>query len=163
MLKEKGKLSLEYKDLERYFTGRTSTPSLCDTRNAIIKIRAGKFPDLTKMGTAGSFFRNIVIPRVDFKELAKKFPFMPAFSVDAYRGKSTDPMVKVPTAWILDKVCSFKGLRRGEVGLFENQALVLVNFGKATAEDVKKLASEIISAVKEKTGLTISPEVEYVG
>jgi len=156
LLKEKGKLSLEYKDLERYFTGRTSTPSLCDTRNAIIKIRAGKFPDLFKIGTAGSFFRNIVILKTDYKELLKKYPFMPCFSVD-------ETKVKVPLAWILDKVCGLKGARRGDVGVYQNQALVLVNYGKGTAEDVKKLAGEMAASVKEKTGIVISPEVEFVG
>jgi UDP-N-acetylmuramate dehydrogenase len=163
LLKEKGRLALEYKDLKRYFTGHLSTPSLRQAREAVVKIRAGKFPDLSKMGTAGSFFRNIVMPRADFQKLVKKYPFAPAFSVDAYRGGSADPMIKVPTAWVLDKVCGFKGMRRGEVGLFENQALVLVNFGRATAEDVKNLANEIIASVKEKTGIVISPEVEFVG
>jgi UDP-N-acetylmuramate dehydrogenase len=156
LLKETGKLMLEYKDLKRYFTGYVGTPSLRQTRNAIIQIRRNKFPDLTKMGTAGSFFRNVVISKVVYKELLKKYPFMPCFTVD-------DLNVKVPLAWILDKLCGFRGARRGEVGIYEKQALVLVNYGKGTAQDVKKLADEIIVSVKEKTGLVISPEVEFIG
>jgi UDP-N-acetylmuramate dehydrogenase len=155
LLKESGKLALEYKDLKRYFTGYVGTPSLRQTRNAIIQIRRNKFPDLTKIGTAGSFFRNVVISKVVYKELLKKYPFMPCFTVD-------DLNVKVPLAWILDKLCGFRGARRGEVGIYEKQALVLVNYGKGTAQDVKKLADEIIVSVKEKTGLVIFPEVEFV-
>jgi UDP-N-acetylmuramate dehydrogenase len=94
----------------------------------------------------------------------------PAFLADPSRKiqnssgeKSDDLAVKVPTAWVLDKVCGFKGMRRGEIGLFENQALVLVNFGKGTAAEIKSFSDEIIFYVKQKTGLTIYPEVEFVG
>lgn len=163
LLKKTGKLSTEYKDLKNYFTGRTSSISLLNVRNAIINIRKAKFPDPAKMGSAGSFFKNIVIPLVDYRELLKKYPFAPCFSVDEYRGNSKEPMVKVPTAWILDKVCGLKGAQRGSVGVYEKQPLVLVNFGKGTAEEIKVLANEIMTSVKEKTDIVISPEVEFVG
>jgi len=63
----------------------------------------------------------------------------------------------------LDNVCGFKGVRRGEVGVYQNQALVLVNFGKGTAQEIKNLSNEMIASVKEKTGIVISPEVEFIG
>jgi UDP-N-acetylmuramate dehydrogenase len=169
LLKKEGKIFIEYKDLKNYFAGRTDVPSLREVRDATIKVRARKFPDLSKFGTAGSFFRNIVIPKTDYQELTKKYPQAPAFLVDAYRAKQAQSekmekeMVKVPTAWVLDKVCGFRGVRRGEVGVFENQALVLVNFGKGTAQEIKTLAGEMIYRAKEKTGITISPEVEFIG
>ena len=155
LLKKKGVLAIEYKDVKNYFAGKASAPSLCNVRDAIIEIRKGKFPDLSKVGTAGSFFKNITIPKIEYNELLKKFPLMPAFP-------QADNNVKIPTAWILDNVCGFKGLRRGDVGVYEKQALVLLNFGNASAQQVKDLASEMIACVKEKTGLNISPEVEFV-
>jgi UDP-N-acetylmuramate dehydrogenase len=163
LLQKSGRLFLEYKDVKNYFAGRRNVPTLREVREAIIKIRIYKFPDPSKMGSAGSFFKNVVMPRTDYQKLLKKYPSAPAFSVDAYRSKSEDPSVKVPTAWILDKVCGFKGLRHGEVGLFERQPLVLVNFGKATAQEVKNLSDEIINSVKEKTDIVIYPEVRFVG
>ena len=155
LLKKKGVLATEYKDVKNYFAGKASAPSLRNVRDAIIEIRKGKFPDLLKVGTAGSFFKNITISKTEYDELLKKFPLMPAFP-------QADDNVKIPTAWILDNVCGFKGLRRDDVGVYEKQALVLVNFGNASAQQVKDLANEMIAGVKEKTGLNISPEVEFV-
>lgn len=156
LLKKKGRLALGYKDLRKYFEGRVGMPSLCNVRDAIIKIRAAKFPDLSKIGTAGSFFKNIVVLKSEYKELFLKFPGIFSFPVDETR-------VKISTAWILDKICGYKGVRHGDVGVYENQALVLVNFGNGTAADVKAMADEIIASVKEKMGITITPEVEFVG
>lgn len=173
LLRKNGKPLIGYKDLERFFTnraGHAGTPSLGEVRDAIIAIREKKFPDLSKTGTAGSFFKNVVIPRADHDELLKQYPAMPCFPIGAPDGagdiaqdKVEKPMVKVPTAWIMDNVCGFKGLRRGDVGVFENQAIVLVNFDKGTAQEVKTLADEMMASVKRKTGITISPEVEFVG
>jgi UDP-N-acetylmuramate dehydrogenase len=169
-LRKNGKPLIGYKDLERYFAGSAGTPSLRDVRDAIIAIRAKKFPDLSKTGTAGSFFKNVVISRTEHDELLKQYPAMPSFPVgapdgagDIAGGKPQKPMVKVPTAWIMDNVCGFKGLRRGDVGVYENQAIVLVNFGKGTAQGIKDLADEMMASVKRKTGITISPEVEFIG
>lgn len=170
LLQKKGNISIEYKDLKNYFANHAGELFPHEVRDAVIKIRTEKFPDLSKFGTAGSFFKNAVIPRADYRTLLKKYPSAPAFLVDSSRmiqdpsqEKIEDLAVKVPTAWILDKVCGFKGVRRGEVGVFANQALVLVNFGSGTAEEVKKMAEEMIFCARQKTGITIHPEVEFVG
>ena len=173
MLRKNGQPLIGYKDLERFFANRAGlagTPSIRDVRDAIIKIRANKFPDLTKTGTAGSFFKNAVISMPEHEELLKQYPLMPSFPIGAPEGVTEVPqdnpektMVKVPTAWIMDNVCGFKGVRRGDVGVYENQAIVLVNFGKGSAQEIKDLANEMMASVKRKTGITISPEVEFVG
>jgi UDP-N-acetylmuramate dehydrogenase len=172
-LRKNGKPLIGYKDLERFFANRaggSGAPSLRDVRDAIRAIRAKKFPDLSKTGTAGSFFKNVVISRTEHEELLKQYPMMPCFPIGAPDGAGDiaqdtreKPMVKVPTAWIMDNVCGFKGVRRGDVGVFENQAIVLVNFGKGTAQEVRTLADEMMASVKRKTGITISPEVEFIG
>jgi len=155
LLKKNGKLSTDYKDVKKYFEERSAEPSLCGVRNAIVEIRTNKLPDVSKIGTAGSFFKNKTILKTEYQKLLEKYPLLPAFPVDETR-------VKIPTAWILDNVCGYKGLTRGNVGVYQNQALVLVNFGQGTAEEIKSLADEMASCVKEKMDISISPEVEYI-
>ena len=74
----------------------------------------------------------------------------------------TDKKVKIPVAWILDHVCGFRGVKKGNVGTYKNQALVLVNFGDATAAEIIALAQKMVDEVYVKTGIEIEPEVEYV-
>ena len=160
LLQKTGAVNIEYKDLKNYFAEKgigsaKVLPTLQSVRKAVIEIRTKKLPDLAKVGTAGSFFKNAVITKIEAESLVKKYPELPVFQTDGDN-------VKVPTAWILDKICGFKGLRKGNVGVYENQALVLVNFGGGTAQEIKNLAQEMIVSVKQKTGITISPEVEFV-
>jgi UDP-N-acetylmuramate dehydrogenase len=137
-------------------------PRLADVRNAILAIRSAKLPDIRIIGTAGSFFKNPIISREHFDKLKEKYPDIPSYPVN-------DVLVKVPLAWILDHICSFKGVQKGNVGTYGNQALVIVNHfsnpdhAGATAEEIKKLAVEMAATVKEKTDIDIEPEVQYVG
>lgn len=151
-LEKNGVLHTDYKDLKNYFESKKITdPTLRDVREAIVSIRKSKMPDWSKVGTAGSFFKNPVVTPTDFEKLKKTYPELPAFD---------DPHgVKISAAWILDKVCGFRGYRLGAVGVHENQALVLVNYGGGSAEDVKKLALEMQKKVKERTGVSIDNEV----
>lgn len=155
-LSKKLKLNLEYKDLKEYFSKRNLfSPSLKQVRNAVINIRTDKLPSLKEYGTAGSFFKNAVVSSAKAKELVAKYPEIILHSVN-------DKKVKIPLAWILDNICEFKGKRKGNVGVYKNQALVLVNYGNATAEEITNLAQEMVDAVYEKTGIEIFPEVQYV-
>lgn len=147
----------QYKDIAEYMAKEKITvPSIRDVRTAVISIRKHKLPDVSMIGTAGSFFKNPIIGRDEYTWLQKKYPELPSFSIDSQK-------VKVPLAWILDKVCGFRGIFRGEAGVYKNQALVLVNFGGATSDDIKKLAEEMTECVKEKTKIVVEREVEYVG
>lgn len=155
-LNKKGKSNLEYKDVKEYFSRRNiSNPTLVQIRNAIINIRTEKLPNLQEYGTAGSFFKNVIISQSKAKELINKYPEIIIHSIN-------DKKVKIPLAWILDNICGFKGKRNGNVGVYKNQALVLVNYGNATSEEVTNLAQEMVDTVYEKTGIEIFPEVEYV-
>lgn len=124
-------------------------------RKLVIDIRRRKLPDPAVLGTAGSFFKNPILARTQYDQLLDKFPGMPHFPVDERR-------VKVPAAWLLDKVCGFKGHRDGAVGVYQNQALVLVNFAGGTAGGIKQLAARMAACVREKTGITLEREVQYV-
>ncbi len=167
-LKKNALLNISYRDVQEYFLkdkNKRSTaiePRLADVRNAILAIRSAKLPDIRIIGTAGSFFKNPIISREHFDKLKEKYPDIPSYPVN-------NVLVKVPLAWILDHICSFKGVQKGSVGTYGNQALVIVNHfsnpdhAGATAEEIKKLAVEMATVVKEKTNIDIEPEVQYVG
>ena len=157
-LKKRGALNLDYKDLKNYFAKTDTVPTLGLVREVVLEIRRGKFPDLETCGTAGSFFKNPIIPLAQFEKLKKKFPDLPGFFLPTINYKLQT--VKVPLAWILDNVCQLKGYRKGNIELFERQPIVVVNTGGASAKEAQELAQEVMARVKEKTGISIAWEVE---
>jgi UDP-N-acetylmuramate dehydrogenase len=130
-------------------------PTTQDVRDTVIELRRGKLPYEGDLGSAGSFFMNPVLEPEEVQELQKRFPDIPVF--EAGNGK-----LKVPAGWIIDNVCKMKGYREGSVGTYEKQALVIVNHGGATASDIRAFTKKVRSCVKEKTGVTLKQEVEYV-
>lgn len=155
-LSRTGALNTRYHDLREYFAAHGITaPTLADMRAAVISIRQRKLPDPARVGTAGSFFKNPVLPRAQFEALAVQYPGLPGYDDGPDR-------VKAPLGWILDKVCGLKGARRGPVGTHPEQALCLINDG-GTASEVAAFAEEIARQVRDKTGLVIEWEVERVG
>jgi UDP-N-acetylmuramate dehydrogenase len=141
---------ISYKDLARYF-GEVSTPSIGDIRNAVIKIRADKFPDWHTIGTAGSFFKNPHITQEACVELQKQYPGLPAFSGE-------QGMMKISLAYVLDTILGRKGYCENGVCLFEKQPLVLTAT-KTTASEIKIFAEKIIDEVKNKIGVDVEMEV----
>ncbi|OGG85464.1 UDP-N-acetylenolpyruvoylglucosamine reductase [Candidatus Kaiserbacteria bacterium RIFOXYB1_FULL_46_14] len=150
-LSKKPRPRLLYKDLAEYFKA-IANPSLQEVRQAIINTRAGKFPDWTKVGTAGSFFKNPIISSEEAAELVKEYPTLPVFVQE-------DGRAKISLGYILDKICGLRGLREGDVGLYEKQALILVNYGGASALEIKEFVQKISDAVFEKTKIKIEQEV----
>ena len=126
-----------------------------NVRRIIIAIRQAKLPDPKVLGNAGSFFMNPVVPKMQFEALLAQYPDMPHYPVD-------DAHVKIPAGWMIDR-CGWKGKRVGHAGVHEKQALVLVNCGGATGKEVMHLAEEIVASVRERFGVTIRPEVNYIG
>jgi UDP-N-acetylmuramate dehydrogenase len=146
--------NVSYKDLAQKFGN--SAPSLGHMREEVIMIRKNKFPDLSVEGTAGSFFKNPVLPEVQARQLQRRYPKMPLF------GLPESPGMKIPLAWLLDRVLGMRGLRVGSARLFENQPLVIVAQKKGSSEDVKKLARMVVATIREKIGITIEPEVRIM-
>ena len=149
-LKKNGISNLSYKDLKSYFLSGTKSPTIHEVRTAVLEIRRGKFPDLKTTGTAGSFFKNPIIPQAQFDELKKRFPSLPSFPF------TRSNLVKVPLAWILDNILHLKGFMNGPVGLHEAQPLVLVHTGGGRAENVSLLARDVVSKLKVATGIEVS-------
>jgi UDP-N-acetylmuramate dehydrogenase len=155
-LKKNGELKTDYKDVKEYFSScDISSPNVRDVRNALIEIRTKKLPDTNKDFTAGSFFKNIVMPDADADELLKKYPDIAVYSASpGYK--------KFATAWVLDHICGLRGMQKGNVGTYKNQALVIVNNGNATAKEIMEFAEGLQKCVKEKTGIEIEREVIYI-
>lgn len=152
ILSKEPNAKIEYKDLAERFGERKSYPNLFDIRSAILDIRSRKFPDWKKVGTAGSFFKNPLVSKEQAAKLQSLWPDIPMFP-------QSEDKVKVSLGYILDKVCGLRGHREGSVGLFDKQALVLVNFGGATASDVIAFEKFVSDEVMKKTGLQIEREV----
>ncbi|HEY4504036.1 MAG TPA: UDP-N-acetylmuramate dehydrogenase [Candidatus Paceibacterota bacterium] len=160
ILKKNGKVNIEYKDIKEYFASKnikdpSSCPSISEVRQAIIDIRRKKLPDIKVVGTAGSFFKNPHITHAKAHELKEKYFEIPIYQVD-------DKYMKVSLAWIIDHICKYKGVTEGNVGTYKNQALVIVNNGNATSKEIISFADAIKKDVKEKIGVDIEEEVEYV-
>ena len=123
-------------------------------RQAVIDIRREKLPDPKILGNGGSFFVNPIVPVEKYRELAAKYPEMPHYEVDSAR-------VKIPAGWLIEQ-CAWKGRSLGRVGVYEKQALVLVNLGGATGQEIIDLCRQIQHDVKQKFGIEIKPEVNIV-
>ncbi len=165
LLTKEGIVNTQYKDITEYIKNNSVIDiTLQKVRDIVIAIRTKKLPDVKKIGTAGSFFKNPVIKKELYEELLKIYPELPAFSTPPYpgRGLGGGEFVKIPAAWLLDKVCGFKGFREGDVGVYQNQALVLVNFGNATAQEINNLADNMIACVQEKTKIILEKEVQII-
>lgn len=154
-LKKHPVFHLEYGNIRAELEKQGCQVDLENVRRIIIAIRQAKLPDPKVLGNAGSFFMNPVVPKMQFEALLAQYPDMPHYPVD-------DAHVKIPAGWMIDR-CGWKGKRVGHAGVHEKQALVLVNCGGATGKEVMHLAEEIVASVRERFGVTIRPEVNYIG
>ncbi len=130
------------------------TPTAEQLRSVIIDIRREKLPDTAVEGNAGSFFMNPVVGRRQFESLLAQYPDMPHFYID-------EQHEKIPAGWMIDQ-CGWKGRSLGRAGVHDRQALVLVNRGGATGQDVVRLCEAIRSDVFQKFGIEITPEVNII-
>lgn len=148
-LNKKPVFHIDYGAIREKLTG--TALSIRAISNAVIAIRQEKLPDPTKIGNAGSFFKNPLISQEKFLSLQKIHPKMPYFSEESNK-------VKIPAGWLIEQ-CGFKGKRFGDIGVHEHQALVLVNYGHASGLAIKALSEEIQRVVLEKFGLSLQSEV----
>lgn len=145
---------LEYGNVKGELEKQSCELTLKNVRDVIIRIREAKLPDPKVQGNAGSFFMNPVIPRMQYESLLAKYPEMPHYKVD-------EEWVKVPAAWMIDR-CGWKGKRMGNAGVHDKQALVLVNCGGATGQEIITLSQHIQQSVYESFGIAIVPEVNFI-
>ena len=128
--------------------------SIAAISQAVINIRTSKLPDPTIIGNAGSFFKNPEVDQGKFLSLKKDFPTVVGYPM-------ADGKVKLAAGWMIEQ-CGWKGFRRGDAGCHERQALVLVNYGRATGEEIFALSEEILQSVSKKFDVTLQREVNII-
>jgi len=129
-------------------------PTIKDISNAVIAIRRSKLPDPKELGNSGSFFKNPVILKHQFRQLQHAFPDVPHYII-------SETEIKIPAGWLVEQ-CGFKGKRFGDAGVHKNQALVLVNYGNATGLEILQLSKNIQKEVLEKFSIALEAEVNII-
>lgn len=155
LTKKNHKINTSYGDiLNELSKNNVANPSLKEVSDAVIAIRKSKLPDPKELGNSGSFFKNPILFKKDFDPIHLKFPEMKFYEI-------SDSEVKVPAGWLIEQV-GFKGKRFGDAGIHKNQALVLVNYGQATGQEILAVAKDIQKTVFEKFGIAIEAEVNVI-
>lgn len=143
---------LDYGNIRTSLTAKgIENPTAQQLRDVIIEIRNAKLPDPKVQGNAGSFFMNPIVEKAKYEELVAQYPGMPHYTIDAGHEK-------IPAGWMIEQ-CGWKGKSLGRAGVHDKQALVLVNRGGATGQEIVNLCETIRKDVKQKFGIDIHPEV----
>jgi UDP-N-acetylmuramate dehydrogenase len=129
-------------------------PTLKEVSNAVIAIRQSKLPDPKELGNSGSFFKNPILTKAAFEKVRDSHPNLPHYII-------SDTEVKVPAGWLIEQA-GFKGKRFGDAGVHKNQALVLVNYGTATGQEILKVSKDIQATVLQQFGIAIEAEVNVI-
>ena len=155
LTKRNHKINTSYGDITAELAkNNITTPTLKDVSNAVIAIRKSKLPDPKELGNSGSFFKNPILLKSDFEQIHQKFPQMKYYEVSATE-------VKVPAGWLIEQA-GFKGKRFGDAGVHKNQALVLVNYGNATGQEILEVSRDVQKTVFETFGIHIEAEVNVI-
>ena len=155
LTKKKHKINISYGDIKLELANKKiETPGLIDVSNAVIAIRQSKLPDPKELGNSGSFFKNPIVLKSEFEPIHKKFPEMKFYEI-------SETEVKVPAGWLIEQA-GFKGKRFGDAGIHKNQALVLVNYGNATGQEILNVSKDVQKTVFEMFGIHIEAEVNVI-
>lgn len=153
--KRNHKLNMNYGTiLSELESMNVSKPTIQDISKAVISIRESKLPNPKVIGNSGSFFKNPIISKVQFKLLQENFPNVPSYPV-------SENDIKIPAGWLIEKA-GFKGKRFGNYGVHKNQALVLVNYGGAKGSDILKLSKLIQKTISRIFNISIEAEVNIL-
>jgi UDP-N-acetylmuramate dehydrogenase len=155
LTKHNHKINTSYGDITAELAKNNITnPTLKEVSNAVIAIRQSKLPDPKELGNSGSFFKNPILLKTDFEEIHQKFPEMKYYVV-------SETEVKVPAGWLIEQA-GFKGKRFGDAGIHKNQALVLVNYGNATGQEILDVSKNIQDTIFKTFGIHIEAEVNVI-
>ncbi|MEC5166290.1 UDP-N-acetylmuramate dehydrogenase [Flavobacterium sp. PL11] len=155
LTKKEHKINVSYGDIINELTkNNISSPTLKEISNAVIAIRKSKLPDPKELGNSGSFFKNPILKKTDFIKIQQQFPEMKFYDI-------SETEVKVPAGWLIEQA-GFKGKRFGDAGIHKNQALVLVNYGNATGQEILEVSKNIQETIYKKFGIYIEAEVNVI-
>lgn len=133
---------------------KISNPSPKDISDVVIEIRQTKLPDPKVLGNSGSFFKNPIVAKSKLEQIQKNFESVPNYPVD-------DDQVKLPAGWLIERA-GWKGKQVGNVGCHKNQALVIVNYGGATGQEIWDHALRVQDSVNKQFGIELTPEVNLI-
>jgi UDP-N-acetylmuramate dehydrogenase len=154
-LSKSPKLNLDYGAIREVLNERNiSNPTIKDVSDAVIHIRQSKLPDPKVIGNAGSFFKNPAVKKEQYQALQVKYPNMPSYPLN-------ETHVKVPAGWLIEQA-GWKGKDFGNYGVHDKQALVLVNRGGASGQDIYDLSTKIVEDIEAKFGIELEREVNVV-
>lgn len=155
LTKHNHKINTSYGDITKELEKQNVvTPTLKDVSNAVIAIRQSKLPDPKELGNSGSFFKNPIISKEQYEKVHALHPEMPHYVI-------SETEVKVPAGWLIERA-GFKGKRFGDAGIHKNQALVLVNYGNATGQEILAVSRDIQATILREFGIAIEAEVNVV-
>jgi len=143
-----------YGAIEEELKNLNLDPSPKNISTAVINIRSRKLPDPKILGNSGSFFKNPIIKTTQFENLKREFPEMVGYTI-------SETKTKIAAGWLIDNA-GLKGYRKADAGVHKNQALVLVNYCNSTGLEIINLAKEIHEKIKDKYGISITPEVNIL-
>jgi len=155
-LSKKEKFKLDYGSIKNRLKSKgVKKITLAEVIAVIQELRNSKLPNPVLIPNAGSFFKNPELNKIEFKKIQKKYPHIPHFPA------SSKTKIKIPAAWLIEQA-GFKGKRFGSVGMYEKQALILVNYGQATASQALALVKKIKAKVKKDFKLDLEEEVNII-
>lgn len=155
LTKNNHKINSSYGDIQKELESLyIQNPTIKDVSNAIIAIRQKKLPDPKILGNSGSFFKNPIISTQAFETIKSNHPDIPFYTI-------SEKEVKIPAGWLIEQA-GFKGKKYGDAGIHQNQALVLVNYGKATGNEILQVAKLIQKEIKNKYNISIEAEVNII-
>ncbi|WP_424495007.1 UDP-N-acetylmuramate dehydrogenase [Salinimicrobium sp. GXAS 041] len=155
LTKKNHRLNTSYGPIEQHLAEKgVQEPQIKDISDAVISIRQSKLPDPKELGNSGSFFKNPVISMREFEELQENYPELPGYKI-------SEDEIKVPAGWLIDKA-GLKGFRKGDAGVHTKQALVLVNYGNATGQDILNLSTHIQEEIYRLFRIRLQPEVNIL-
>jgi UDP-N-acetylmuramate dehydrogenase len=155
LTKRNHKINISYGDITKELEkNHIITPTLKDVSNAVIAIRQSKLPNPKELGNSGSFFKNPIILKSEYEKIHALHPEMPHYVI-------SETQVKVPAGWLIEKA-GFKGKRFGDAGIHKNQALVLVNYGNATGQEILNVSKDIQATILKEFGIAIEAEVNVI-
>jgi UDP-N-acetylmuramate dehydrogenase len=145
-------INISYGAIHSQLANKTAT--IQNIAEAVISIRLSKLPNPKQIGNSGSFFKNPIITLNNYRKLQQLFPKIPQYP-------NKEGFVKIPAGWIIESL-GFKGMREGDAGVHEKQALVLVNYGTASGNEILELSKKIQKAALDKFGISLETEVNIL-
>ncbi len=155
LTKKNHKINYKYEPLKKILVENgVKNPTIQDISKYVIEIRRNKLPDPSKIGNCGSFFQNPIIGFDQFEQLKKLYKTVPSYLI-------SENKIKVPAAWLIEK-SGLKGIKKGNTGTYEKHALIIINNGRASGQEIYNFSKEIKNTVLRNFNILLKEEVNII-